>query len=104
MATIHVERICGLAGFGGSRANLRSRGQLEHSKLSTGDQKAVDALFESPAKSKSGSRAAKDSPETTADGLRYRISRTTAAGTETIEVPESAIPAAIARCVKDELV
>jgi G:T-mismatch repair DNA endonuclease (very short patch repair protein) len=38
------------------------------------------------------------------DGFRYRISRESAAGTETIEVPEQALPVTVTGCVKDELI
>ncbi len=38
------------------------------------------------------------------DGFSYRISRTTANGTETIEVPGEDLPGAVIACVKDELI
>jgi hypothetical protein len=94
MAILHVEKLGGLAGFGGARARLRSRGQVDTKALSAADQKAVDELF------RSGGAA--DSRG--ADGFRFRISRTTAAGTETVEASEANVPAALASCVKDELV
>ena len=95
MATLHVERIGGLAGFGGIGSHVRSQGRIEVDALSTTEQQAVESLFQARAK-------APDSP--VRDGFRYKISRTTAAGTETVEAPESAVPAALARCVKDELI
>jgi len=37
------------------------------------------------------------------DGFRYRISRQTKTGAETIEVPESMVPAALLSGVKDSI-
>ena len=95
MPVLYVEKLGGLAGFGGSRARIRSRGQIDSAALSTADQNAVALLFEAGGISP---------PAAGADYFRFRISRTTAAGTQTIEVPESGVPAALASCVKDELV
>lgn len=95
MAIIHVEKLGGLAGFGGLRARIRSRGQIDTAALSPGDQKAVDSLFET------GGTA---EPPKGADAFRFRISRTTAAGTETVEAYEDQVPAILASCVKDEFV
>jgi hypothetical protein len=94
MAILEVEKLGGLANFGGTRARIRSRGQIETTALSAADRKAVDALFQ----------AGGASDPTGADSFRFRISRTTPAGTETIEVPEAHIPTALASCVKDEFV
>ena len=94
MVTLHVERLGGIAGFGGARSHIRSHGQLEISKLSTEEQKAVELLFQSTDKPKS---------KAVADGFRYRISRTTPSGTDSIEVAESEVPATLVHCVKDEL-
>jgi hypothetical protein len=95
MAMLHVERLGGLANFGGARSRVRSRGQIDTAALSAADRRAVDALFQS------GGGAA---PHGAADEFRYRISRTTPGGTETVEAPEGHVPAALAACVKDELV
>lgn len=95
MAILHIEKLGGLAGFGGSRAHIRSRGQLDTATLSADDKKAVDSLFQTgDASSHPGE----------ADGFRFRISRTTTAGTETVEAPEAHVPAALTSCVKDEFV
>jgi len=94
MATLHVERIGGLAGFGGTRSRIRSRGQIDVAALPTAEAKAVEALFQTQGR-------AEDSQ--VRDGFRYRISRITPAGTETIEAPESAVPSMLMQCVKDEL-
>lgn len=95
MATLHVEKIGGLAGFGGTRSRIRSLGQLEFSTLTVEEQKVVESLFQSPDK---------PIPKPKTDGFRYRISRKTPAGTDTIEVAESLVPTVIANCVKDELI
>ena len=95
MAILHVEKLGGLANFGGFRARIRSCGQFDTSALSTKDSQAVDSLFHSESE---------PVLSTVADGFRFRISRTTAVGTETIEAPESRVPAALASCVKDEFV
>jgi hypothetical protein len=93
MAILYVEKLGGLAGFGGSRAHIRSRGQIDSATLSAADQKAVEALFQSGGASP---------PEKGADSLRFRISRITDAGTQTVDAPESRVPAAVASCVRDE--
>ena len=97
MAILHVEKLGGLANFGGTHARIRSRGQLDTATLSERELKAVDSLFHSPSKSET---------PTVADGFRFRISRTTATGTgtETVEALESHVPAVLASCVKDEFV
>jgi hypothetical protein len=95
MAILHIERIGGLAGFGGINARIRSRGQIDTTALSPADQNTVDSLFQT-----GGATA----PPKVADSFRFRISRTTAAGTETVEANESQVPAAVASCVKDEFV
>lgn len=95
MAILHVEKLGGLAGFGGPRARLRSRGQIDTATLSEADRNAVDLLFETGGASE---------PPKGADTFRFRISRTTGARTETVEVYEDQVPAALASCVRDEFV
>ena len=95
MSKLHVERIGGLAGFGGARSHLRSRGEVALETLSAEDQRAVESLFLSRGSAE---------PSQVRDGFVYRIARTTPGGVETIEVPEDVVPAAIRQCVKDELI
>jgi len=95
MSKLHVERIGGLAGFGGARSHLRSRGEVDLETLSAEDQRAVESLFQSRGSAE---------PSQVRDGFVYRIARTTRGGVETIEVPEDVVPAAIRQCVKDEIV
>jgi len=97
MATWQIERLGGLANFGGPRSRIRSVGKLESNDLSSSDQEALEALFRKPP------RKAPKRQGIPADGFRYRITRTTPEGSATIEIPESLAPAAVAACVKDEL-
>ncbi len=94
MQRLDVERLGGFAGFGNPGSRLRSRGTLENAGLSATDRQCVDALFAHP-----------PSPAGAAiDGFRYRLTRHTEAGSETIEIPEQHVPAAVRQCVRDELV
>jgi hypothetical protein len=95
MAKLHVERIGGLASFGGVGAHVRSHGEVDMAALSAAEQRAVEALFQRHGQAK---------PSAVRDGFRYRISRTTSQGVETIEAPEAVVPTALSQCVKDELV
>jgi hypothetical protein len=95
MPLLHVERIGGLAGFGGTRSHVRSRGQVDDAALSESDKKAIEELF----RSQDGAKASQ-----ARDEFRYRISRTTPTGTETVEAAESLVPSTLKQCVKDELV
>jgi hypothetical protein len=88
---LRVERFGGIAGFGGARAAIRSRGQLRLDSLPEADRRQVEKLFATrPAASASAMR----------DGFTWRLAR----GADTIEVGEELLPAAIIACVKDELV
>jgi hypothetical protein len=91
---LQIERIGGLAGFGGP--HLKSRGELALSDLSPADRQALEELFSDPRK------AAPPHPGE-ADAFRYRITRQTAAGAQTIELPGNAVPAALKDSVRDVL-
>jgi hypothetical protein len=95
MAKLHVERVGGLAGFGGVGSHVRSQGHVDTDVLAPEERQAVEALFKSHGKAEAAQMR---------DSFRYRITRTTSGGTETIEAPEAAIPTAVAQCVKDEIV
>ena len=95
MAILYIEKLGGLANIGGTQSHIRSRGQLRTEVLTEKELQSVESLFASKSESETPA---------VADGFRFRISRTTAAGTETVEVPESRVPAALASSVKDELV
>ena len=90
---LKVERLGGLAGFGNPGSPLKSRGELALADLAAADREAVDALFAG----RGGKRAG------VPDGFRYRLTHVSARGERTIEVHEAAVPAAVARCVRDTL-
>jgi hypothetical protein len=91
---LQIERIGGFAGFGGP--HLKSRGELALSDLAPADRQAVEDLFNDPQK-------AVPAHPGEADAFRYRITRQTAARTQTIEVPGNAVPAALRDSVRDVL-
>ena len=93
MDKLKIERVGGLAGFGGP--NLKSSGEHAMSALSAADQGAVEALFQNP--------TAHKTPKGAADTFRYRITRNRNGQDETVEVPESAVPAALKASVTDKL-
>jgi hypothetical protein len=93
MTVLHIERLGGLPSIGTPRSPLRSCGEIALSELSRADRAAIEELFRNPPRAV---------PSAVRDGFRYRISRGVAA--ETVEVPESAVPAAVAACVKDTFV
>ena len=95
MAIWQIEKVGGLANFGGARSRLRSVGRFDTSLLPAAEQKAAEALFQKPPPAAMSKGA---------DGFRYRITRSTASGNETIEVAESSVHPAIASSVKDKLI
>lgn len=94
MSDLEVERVGGLGAFGSARSRLRSRGKCVLASLSQADRDRLESLF----------RKVRGKPRPPApDMFTYRLTRRTASGTETVEVPEDQVPAAVAGCVKDEL-
>jgi hypothetical protein len=94
MGILKVERIGGLAGFGGARSRLKSDGEIAFSSLSLSDQKAVEALFNA---------ARKSEPSQMRDSFSYRLTRGGGAAGETILITEDKLPAALIACVKDRI-
>lgn len=90
MDRLKIERVGGIAGFGGP--HLKSRGEVALSDLSDADRKMVESMFADPKKVPSARRGQ-------ADAFSYRITR----GAQTIEVPEHAVPSTIKNSVKDVL-
>lgn len=90
---VTIERLGGLGGFGGPGSRIRSRGSVSPDALSPDDRARVDALFR-------GDGAATPAH---ADGFTYRLTRDGPAGKQSIEVPESAVPAALVASVRDEI-
>ena len=88
---VKVERVGGLAGFGGPR--LKSAGEVAMSALSAADRKAVEAMFRDAARS--GARKP--------DGFVYRITRQRDGETKTVEISEEHVPEAVRKCVKSSL-
>ncbi|TBB15615.1 hypothetical protein ELH51_36405 (plasmid) [Rhizobium ruizarguesonis] len=94
MSDLKIEKLGGLAGFGLPMSRLKSFGRLDTAHLTKDEQAAVDALF---------SGGDNTGEPASADEFRYRITRETAEGADTIEVPESVVPPALAAAVKDEI-
>jgi hypothetical protein len=94
MGMLKVERIGGLAGYGGAGSRLKSEGQMQFSTLSPADQKQVESMFKM--RTKAGTSQVRD-------GFRYRISRGGGAAGDVIEVSEDKMPAALIACVKDRI-
>jgi hypothetical protein len=90
---LKIERLGGLGGFGLPNSAVRSVGVTPLSALSHEDRSQVDTLF--------GRRSPADTA--VADGFRYKLSRRTLHGTETVEVPEADVPETLKASVKDEL-
>ena len=93
MATLKIERIGGLAGFGVPGSKLTSSGEAALSALSAADRAAVEDLFKNPSRP----------PDPGSHPFRYKITRVEGGREQTIEVPESVVPQALQACVKDRL-
>jgi hypothetical protein len=91
-----IERLGGLAGFGLPNSPLKSRGELDLSKLPQAVRQHIEELFNKP-----------PSAEPTSPGpmhpFRYRITRETDSGSQTVEVPFDAVPTIVHESVKDTL-
>jgi hypothetical protein len=90
VSKLTIERLGGIAGFGGP--NIKSEGQLDFSDLSPDDQAKVEKLFEG---------GSVPPVKNTIDVFNYRITRQKDGRSETIQVPESLVPAALISSVKD---
>lgn len=101
MAALHVERLGGLAGFGAGRSRIRSVGQIDSGALPPAVQQVVERLFQTG--EGVAAHAQRRSKTLVRDGFYYRLSRTTEAGLQTVEVPEAAMPTELVACVRDEL-
>lgn len=94
MNRLAIERLGGLAGFGGRGGRLRSQGTVDIQSLSPADQETVRQLFEGggPPPAPQG-----------ADAFRYRITRQTPQGPQSVEAPHEALPQALIASVRDVL-
>lgn len=94
MTDIRIERIGGFAGVGLPGSRLKSRGNVALDQLSAGDREAVSRLFE---------EGPHPAPHGAPDAFRYRLTRTAPGGdTQSVEVPEADMPAALKSAVRDE--
>lgn len=96
---IEIERLGGLAGFGGSLGRLRSVGRLDLAQLGQAHREAVEALLD-------GSLCAAGNVPRYPDGFRHRLSRMSSSSTPmqaSIEVSESVLPDFVRDAVHDEL-
>ena len=92
MDRIAVEKVGGFSGFGGPGSNLTSKGEVTLSNLPAPDRATVESLF---------SQA--NSGESRPDAFRYRLTRQTPTGLQTIEIPESHVPESVKSVVVDTL-
>jgi Emfourin len=93
MNEVRVEQLGGFAGFGGP--HLKSSGVVDLSRLSPADRAAVESLFQRY-------RASSAAPAYPAQ-FRYRLTRQTPAGTETVEAPEHEVPDVVKASVSAHL-
>ncbi|WP_293998610.1 protealysin inhibitor emfourin [Sphaerotilus sp.] len=98
---LHIERLGGLAGMGLPASHLRSEGRLAADALSAADRAAVDRLF-------APRPASRGAASPVRDGLRYRITRTSATGAPDVvevaeEVAASQVPQALLDSIRDTL-
>lgn len=89
---LEIERLGGVAGFGGPGSHLQSHGEIDLATLSPADRRTIESLFSNPPT---------DPPHP--DELRYRLSRPIPQGVQTVEVPEDRVPDKVKSAVKDQL-
>lgn len=93
MDDVKVERLGGLAGFGGAGSRLRSSGHVPFDALSDDDRAKLKELFSAGPKILAHG----------ADGFSYRITWTGSAGVKVIELAEGQVPVALVACVVDRI-
>jgi hypothetical protein len=93
MNEVRVEQLGGFAGFGGP--HLKSSGVVDLSRLSPADRATLESLFQRY-------RASPAAPSYPAQ-FRYRLTRQTPAGAETVEAPEHEVPDAVKASVSAHL-
>jgi hypothetical protein len=91
---LKVERVGGLAGFGGPR--LKSAGEVAMSALSEKDRKVIEAMF------RGATRAARTGAAKP-DAFVYRITLHSGGSMKTVEVSEERVPEVVRKCVKSTL-
>ena len=93
MTDLSIERLGGYAGLG-PKSHVRSRGAVSTDTMSPSDKAAVDNLFTAGSVS---------STLNAADGFRYRITRQSSTGPQSVEVDEHAVPASLLNSLHTEL-
>lgn len=93
MERLQIERLGGLGGFGGPGSRIKSKGEVGLSDLSATDRQTVADLFDKKTQV----------PAPKPDAFRYRITRQTLGGAQTIEVPEEIVPPSLRDSVRDTL-
>lgn len=96
MDEVKVEQLGGFAGFGGP--HLESSGIVPLSSVSAADREKIDALFR---RYQGGGAPQPNSAQ--ADQFRYRLSRRTQKGMESIEAAESEVPEALRASVTTKI-
>lgn len=89
MSDITIEQLGGFVGAGGPGGHVHMRGKMAWSAIAEADRAHLDALF-----------AAK---RPVSANLYYRLTRTGPNGTETVDAPVEAVPAALAASVQTTL-
>ena len=93
MGEVRVEQLGGFAGFGGP--HLKSWGVVDVSSLSEADRAVVESLF-------NRYRVSSATPAHP-DQFRYRLTRETVTGSETVEAPEHEVPDVLKASVSTRL-
>ena len=89
MRVVTISEVGGFVGPGTPGGHIQTRGEMAWEALSDADRAAIDALF-----------AAKRPVNA---NLYYRMTRTGPDGTETIDAPREAVPAALLASLKTTL-
>jgi hypothetical protein len=95
---ICIQRLGGLAGLGSPRSRLKSEGAAALSDLSAAARRAVEHLFTQPPRD-----AVPPGTGLVRDAFTYRLTRRSAAGAQTVEVAQEAVPPELIACIRDEL-
>jgi hypothetical protein len=90
---VKIERVGGLGGFGLPGSRVRSEGRVDLNQLSRADREAIEKLF----------NAQQPRILSSPDAFRYRLTRSSSAGEQTVEVAEHQVPQAARDCVKEAL-
>jgi hypothetical protein len=90
---VKIERVGGFGGFGLSGSRIQSKGEIHLTELSRSDREAIEKLFAAD------HRRTGSSP----DAFRYRLTRGSTSGIQTVEVPEHQVPQVVRDCVRDRL-